>query len=161
VIASLVTLDRPALQAHLEEILSADADTPGEAWTEAHFCRDLPGKWEISRLAIAPEGGVAGFLVGSVRDGSVHVHRVVVTPRHRGEGLGTLLLSESGREARRRGLESVTLKVAPANTAALRLYSRLGFLREAGSDAQLFLRAPAERLARAGVGDRSDARPCC
>jgi ribosomal-protein-alanine N-acetyltransferase len=160
--ARLERLDRQALERHLEALLAIDAGTLGESWSAENWRRDLPGKWECSTLAIEPAGAVVGFLVGSVRGGALHVHRIAVHPGGRRSGLGTALLAEAGREARRRTLEFVTLKVASDNDGAIRFYDRLGFRPEdSGSNANLFLRASAERLARSEEADRSKERRCC
>jgi ribosomal protein S18 acetylase RimI-like enzyme len=49
---------------------------------------------------------------------------------HRGLGLGTRLLTEALAQARMYGLEKVELQVYSSNTAAIRLYEKLGFVRE-------------------------------
>jgi ribosomal protein S18 acetylase RimI-like enzyme len=147
----LSTLDRTTLERRLEEILAADADTPGAAWTAENLRCDLPGKWEVSRLALAEDGAMAGFLVGSVREGAIHVHRLVVVESHRRRGLGRLLLGEAAAEARSRGLASITLKVAADNEPALDFYRALGFRRDGDSRDPVVLRANAERLELAGA----------
>jgi ribosomal protein S18 acetylase RimI-like enzyme len=159
--ARLMRLDKVELERHLEALLAIDAGTRGEPWSAQHFRTERPGKWECSRLAIEPPGTVVGFLVASLREGALHVHRAAVGRERRGTGLGTALLAEAGREARRRGLESVTLKVASDNDGAIRFYDRLGFVSESsGNDKNLFMRASAEHLARADGADRSEERRC-
>jgi len=51
---------------------------------------------------------------------------IALTPPHRGQGLGSRLLTAALDEAARRGFESVSLSVSPTNPA-LRLYIRAGF----------------------------------
>lgn len=53
-----------------------------------------------------------------------------VVAGHRGRGIGTALMDEAIRWARRYGLERVELTVYPHNGAALALYRRFGFVEE-------------------------------
>ena len=57
-----------------------------------------------------------------------HVIGMMVRPQVRGQGLGALLLEASIAEARRAGLEMLTLTVTAENDAAIRLYERHGFV---------------------------------
>ena len=51
-------------------------------------------------------------------------------PDHRGRGLGRRLLEETLRTARDAGITRVELEVFASNTAAIKLYQRLGFVHE-------------------------------
>lgn len=55
------------------------------------------------------------------------VQNLGVTPPHRGLGLGTLLLFRALEGFRQAGIERAYLEVTADNTAAVRLYRRLGF----------------------------------
>ncbi len=61
------------------------------------------------------------------RSGLGAVQNLGITPDHRGQGLGTLLLYQALDGFRRRGLEKAVLEVTAQNSGALRLYRRLGF----------------------------------
>jgi ribosomal protein S18 acetylase RimI-like enzyme len=52
---------------------------------------------------------------------------VMVHPAHRRRGLASFLMSLAARELKRRGMETVALRVMSDNTSALRLYHKLGF----------------------------------
>jgi ribosomal-protein-alanine N-acetyltransferase len=56
-----------------------------------------------------------------------HLASIGVHPDHRGRGLGTSLLAEAIRRARRCGARHLTLEVDLANESARRLYRREGF----------------------------------
>ena len=56
-----------------------------------------------------------------------HVIGMMVRPQARGAGLGALLLEACIAEARRAGLELLTLTVTATNAGAVRLYERHGF----------------------------------
>jgi ribosomal protein S18 acetylase RimI-like enzyme len=82
-------------------------------------------------------------------DGAVHLLRIIVSPGHRGAGLGRELcrrLIAMALEAP--GATSVTLNVYPDNPAAVCLYQSLGF-REDESRSRgdsLFMRLAASRV---------------
>lgn len=80
------------------------------------------------------EGHVAGTVsmggCGHQRTGSLRAFALDVGEAFRRRGLGTALLSAVEDEARRRGLHSVNLEVATANTNAVHLYERLGYVRD-------------------------------
>ena len=52
---------------------------------------------------------------------------IATSPAHRGQGLGTAVLSALLEHARERGLVSVTLEVRLSNAPAIALYRKLGF----------------------------------
>jgi N6-L-threonylcarbamoyladenine synthase len=63
-------------------------------------------------------------------DGEGHIMNLAVRPDARSSGLGSALLSVLLDEARRRGIERLTLEVRPSNSAALALYADAGFREE-------------------------------
>jgi RimJ/RimL family protein N-acetyltransferase len=85
-------------------------------------------------LALDASGAVVGSL--SIRRDAHPMIRHVATlgmfvvSSHRGRGIGSALLAEAVRWARRVGIERLELTVYPHNTAALALYRRFGFVEE-------------------------------
>jgi len=59
--------------------------------------------------------------------GSWYICGVAVEPDHQGRGLGTAFPDIARRQARERGLDTLSLIVFAQNTGALRLYEREGF----------------------------------
>ena len=57
------------------------------------------------------------------------LHDVIVDPRHRGRGVGRLLLEAALTFFRSRGVPRVVLSTAERNEAAQRLFERMGFRR--------------------------------
>lgn len=57
----------------------------------------------------------------------VNVHDVVVLPAYRGQGVAEKMLAVAEDLARERGACKLTLEVLQGNSAALRLYQRIGF----------------------------------
>jgi ribosomal-protein-alanine N-acetyltransferase len=84
-------------------------------------------KPEATAVATDPIVGFAGMWV--LFD-EAHVTTIGVQPRHRGKGLGELLLVTLFEEAARRGAEWLTLEVRVSNEAAQALYRKYGFTRQ-------------------------------
>jgi ribosomal protein S18 acetylase RimI-like enzyme len=74
--------------------------------------------------------GVSGYAVTG-RAGTVgYLQRLAVHPRAQRRGIGEALVVDSLRWARRRGAHAVMVNTQVTNDRALRLYQRLGFVRE-------------------------------
>jgi len=59
---------------------------------------------------------------------SAELNGMVVSPAHRGKGLGEMLVKACIAEARKAiGLEQVTLRVSTSSTSAIRVYEHAGF----------------------------------
>lgn len=73
------------------------------------------------------------FAVGTIQglhlEGWGAVQNLGIDPEHRGRGLGSILLARAAEGFRREGLQRMHLEVTTDNTAAIRLYERLGFRR--------------------------------
>jgi ribosomal protein S18 acetylase RimI-like enzyme len=105
--------------------LEAEVAFPDEVWRQR--AEGDPG----SVTFIAREGGVD---VGLVRvsaepdiPGRMHLVSMWVDPGHRRQGVARALVAQGVRWAAERGGRELSLWVADHNTAARRLYERLGF----------------------------------
>jgi GNAT superfamily N-acetyltransferase len=96
----------------------------GEAAFEEYLTRlDLSGVW----VAEHPDDDVIG-LIGMIMKGRVgEVEPVVVTARHRGQGIGRRLLDHVAEQARGRGLTSLTISPASRNVEAIRCLHAAGY----------------------------------
>jgi len=101
----------------MREIASRATFVPGATW----LCRYRDP--ELRRLL--PVGTIQGLQI----DGWGAVQNVGIDPHHRGHGLGSILLARAGQGFRRAGMKKMHLEVTTDNTAAIRLYERLGFRR--------------------------------
>ncbi len=75
------------------------------------------------------------ILCSRVRYDTGHVTQVCVTPEYRGYGLGKALLAASVRNLRQRKFSALSLTVTEANSPAVELYKRLGFVTKRVFDA--------------------------
>jgi hypothetical protein len=74
---------------------------------------------------LQPIGTIQGLQI----EGWGAVQNLGIDPLHRGRGLGSILLSRAAQGFRFAGLRRMHLEVTTDNTAAIRLYERLGFRR--------------------------------
>lgn len=110
--------EREGCRRLLDEITRRETFVPGATWLLAY---EPPGQ-------SVPEycGTIQGL---SDRQGYGAVQNLGVTPLHRSQGLGTVLLAQALAGFRAAGLVRVYLEVTAQNTGAIRLYTALGFRR--------------------------------
>ena len=98
----------------MREISSRVTFVPDATWLLRY--RDEKG-------AVQPVGTIQGLEL----DGWGAIQNLGITSAHRGRGLGTILLMKAAGGFFNAGLKRVHLEVTTENTAAIRLYERLGF----------------------------------
>jgi RimJ/RimL family protein N-acetyltransferase len=141
-LGQLVELERRAHQ--------ASSHYDDEQWQAENFTRELPGKRELSLVAMAAIKPV-GFLVASRQPHGTHVHRLATDPDHWGTGTASRMLDRLLTET----AGTVTLACDPRNGPALALYARAGFRVTGSTSAGKVTMTAAGRGASAGRGARS------
>ena len=105
--------------------LEAEVAFPDEVW------RQRAEGGPASATVIAREGGVDVGLVRVFAEpdvpGRMHLVSMWVDPNYRRRGVARALVAQAVRWAAERGAREVSLWVADHNTAACRLYERVGF----------------------------------
>ena len=120
---------RPAERADLLAVVRIERASFPQPWPYDAFLGFLgePG----FLVAVDDEGAIVGYIVADVAathgDDVGHVKDVAVHPDHRGEGLGSTLLTRALATLASTGVDSVTLEVRASNEEARRLYRRFGF----------------------------------
>jgi ribosomal protein S18 acetylase RimI-like enzyme len=66
-------------------------------------------------------------IVGKIAENEYYLSNIAVYPEFRSLGLGTKLLSEIEREARKAGSNKIVLDVETSNQRAIKLYERIGY----------------------------------
>jgi ribosomal-protein-alanine N-acetyltransferase len=121
VLRDMTWRDVPALAA-LEPALFAD-----DAWSEQTWWAELAGRPRRCYV-VGEQGGVVVGYAGVDRRGEIaDVMTIAVAPDAQGQGLGSLLMGWLIDAARGGGAEHLMLEVRADNTAAQRLYSKMGF----------------------------------
>ena len=96
-----------------------------EQWSERSWRSELLGERRTILIARAqhPVGVISITTIGELGD----LHRLVVEPRSRRQGIGTDLVRAGLETVRQLGVRAVILDVAYHNEAAIALYQQLGF----------------------------------
>ncbi len=82
----------------------------------------------LSASVLSPAGVLEGVVLTTVvSPTTAHIAQVAVDPSRRGGGAATRLVRAVLEQARAAGYDRVSLLVSERNTAARRLYARLGF----------------------------------
>ena len=108
--------------------------SPEESWESAF--RRSNKRHDLSFLALAPDGEVAGFVLCEVNEGDfetsgfshAYINLVGTRREHRGRGIARALLTHTLEACRGDGLEGAVLDVdAESPTGATALYDQVGF----------------------------------
>ncbi|MCX6709418.1 MAG: GNAT family N-acetyltransferase [Candidatus Woesearchaeota archaeon] len=119
-------LSKQYMENNLESIMLIERDYP-EIWLPENFLRDFPKKWELSRYAELEETPV-GFVIASLKEDSISLHRFMVDPDYRDKHIGGILYSNFEAGCRKAdGVKKITLNVFSDNSGAIRFYERLGY----------------------------------
>ena len=113
--------------ADLDRVVAIEVDSFPSPWTPAHFLDELNAPNAFPLVAVAAEGGIAGYLCPSLVLDEGEILDVAVRGDCRGLGIGRLLVTEALRLFRERGADRVFLEVRLSNEAAISLYRALGF----------------------------------
>jgi GNAT superfamily N-acetyltransferase len=97
---------------------------------------------EASFVAEGPDGPWAVLLASRLSRTNGHVCQVSVLPEAQGRGLGSGLMAWALHGLRREGMSAASLSVTVDNTAAYRLYERLGFRLHKEFAAHAWVRPP-------------------
>ncbi|WP_226004587.1 ribosomal protein S18-alanine N-acetyltransferase [Natrinema salinisoli] len=119
---------RSAERADLLAVVRIENASFSQPWPYDAFERFLG---EPGFLVAETNGQIAGYVVADVTQqigrALGHVKDIAVHPEHRGDGVGSTLLSRSLGVLAARGAETVKLEVRRSNDDAKRLYREFGF----------------------------------
>ena len=119
---------RRARHGDLEAVLRVDAAAFGSFWRiDGNGLRDAREATPRSRWRVNQGSPVAAYSISGRSGAAGFLQRLAVAPQHQGQGLGTMLVSDSLRWLRSSGARTVQVNTPPDNTRALALYERCGF----------------------------------
>lgn len=98
-------------------------------WTEEHFLRDLPGKWDYSYIAVLKNKNVLiGFCICSIKEGNtLHIHKFFVDRDYRGHKIGQNLLKRVISTCVSNKIKKISVNVYNNSIEAIHIYKKLGF----------------------------------
>lgn len=120
-----------ALIKHIDKLYEIEMECfKKEAFTKQQIAQLLSDQSCISLIA-RHEDEIIGFIIGMIYvEGNKtigHILTIDVSPKHRRKGVGTKLLQEIEKIFGGKNVKIVRLEVREDNTAALNLYSKLGY----------------------------------
>src|SRR4051794_685352 len=118
----------PAADAAIDEVVALEHQSFTNPWTRETLVWELTNS-DVTRVYLLRDemDRAIAFCVVWVIFDELHINTLAVSPAHRRRGLATLLLKAVMAEAARDGARQATLEVRASNTAALELYTGLGF----------------------------------
>jgi ribosomal-protein-alanine N-acetyltransferase len=116
---------RPMMEIDLPEVAIIERKSYAFPWSENIFRDCLRVGYTCRALDLS--GQIIGYGVMSLGAGEAHVLNVCVRDEFRSRGFGRRLLEHLLERAAAAGVHEAFLEVRPSNTAAIRLYQRLGF----------------------------------
>ena len=114
--------------AELDAIVALEAESFTNPWSRDTIVWELENS-DVTRIYLLrdDDGAIVAFCVCWVIFDELHINTLAVKPAARRGGMATALLRQVMAEAAAAGATKATLEVRASNTAALGLYTRLGF----------------------------------
>ena len=131
----LARLHERAYRDHLDRYLALEALDPVHD-ADRQLREYFAGRWgellSPGSVVVTLDSRLVAAVIAVKRAAHVLVIDVMTEPDLQGRGLGRLALASSVRALRDRGESAIVLNVTEENERAVRLYSRLGFVRTMG-----------------------------
>ena len=114
--------------ADLDDVVALEKASFSHPWTREMLARELRNA-DVSRVYVMRDapGVLLGFCASWFLADELHINTLAIRQEQRRRGHATRLLRFVFRQAAGEGVTRATLEVRRSNTAALRLYERLGF----------------------------------
>jgi ribosomal-protein-alanine N-acetyltransferase len=115
--------------ADLPAVQVIEAQSFSNPWSDATFLGEIQNKGISFPMVIVhpADGRVAGYVIyWHIRD-EVQINNIAVHPDFRWKGIGEAAMRLVLKEIREKGAVFASLEVRVSNTAAARLYEKLGF----------------------------------
>ena len=117
----------PMTKEHIPKIAELEKICFSQPWTENNLEEELDNHIAHFFTAVNDKDEIVGYMGSCVVCESCYISDIAVFPDYRRKGIGRALLETTFRMAHNEGAESVSLEVRPSNTAAIALYSSMGF----------------------------------
>lgn len=118
----------PMTAAHIPAVAAIEQQCFSTPWSAAALAEELDNPPAVFRVALTPDGTVAGYAGMHAVAGEGYFTNVAVTPACRRCGVADALLHALTAYARENALFRLTLEVRVSNAPALALYTKHGFV---------------------------------
>ena len=108
---------------HLAEIEKQCFSTP---WSANALAEELDNPHARFFVCIK-DGVVCGYIGAHNIVGEVYITNVAVSPSHRGQGIGAMLVGFLKEYSKTENVDFITLEVRKSNFVAIKLYDKMGF----------------------------------
>jgi ribosomal-protein-alanine N-acetyltransferase len=117
----------PMRRRHLRPVLRIEAQVYPRPWSLSLFMSELALRSSRAYYVARVEGLVVGYSGLMLTGEDAHVTTIAVGPSWHRHKIGTRLMLNLAKEARRRGARNLTLEVRVSNHPAQALYRQFGF----------------------------------
>jgi ribosomal-protein-alanine N-acetyltransferase len=117
----------PMRRRHLRAVLRIESQVYPRPWSLSLFMSELALRASRAYHVARVGGLVVGYAGLMLAGEDAHITTIAVDPAWQRHKVGTRLLVNLAKEARRRGARNLTLEVRVSNAAAQALYHRFGF----------------------------------
>ncbi len=111
----------------LWQVMRIDRYSFSTPWSEESFLREIQNPSSVTLVATLKSREVVGFICASCTAEEAEIKTLAVRADMRRRGVATALMKEAMRRLYNQGCKKVFLEVRVSNTAARRLYEKLGF----------------------------------
>jgi ribosomal-protein-alanine N-acetyltransferase len=115
--------------ADLKDVLKLESAAFRKDAYSAHMFLELHHECPDLFLIARSHGAIVGYIVACARGRNAEIISIAVDPKYRKHGIGKALMMRTFTNLKASRVRCVRLTVRPANRAAIRLYSILGFQR--------------------------------
>jgi ribosomal protein S18 acetylase RimI-like enzyme len=121
----IVNLTKLNVLEYSEGILNVLSQDQINYWKVEHLMIDLPMKWEHSYVLLKAED-LVGFIICSIKNNNIHVHKIYIDETVKGKGLGKKILFHCLENVK--NIKKCSLFVYGNNIEAIRFYDKRRFL---------------------------------
>jgi len=114
---------RPMQEKDLKVVSEIEKESFALPWSYEAFLRELYNPFSLSLVA-ERNGDVLGYAIALIYSSSLHLANIAVRKDSRRKGIGSLLLKEVEKKARKFGMKSITLEVRASNKSAQKFYKK-------------------------------------
>lgn len=122
---NIIKINKSYLEENMYDFLEILKDVPHEYWNENNFLQELNGKWSYS-LAIEIENRISGYIIASIKESNIHIHKFMIKKELRNQGIGKILLHEFVNNCFHK-FDFITLKFYKSNIMAKEFYLKNNF----------------------------------
>lgn len=141
-------LFKPMCKEHIQSVAQIEKECFSRPWSEDSFYEELDNPFSLTIVAMQADdasvkcNNAVGFVNSRIVNGEVYINNIAVSKEFRRIGVGKGLLSALEDNVRKNKASFITLEVRESNSAAISLYSSLGY--KTAGKRKKFYREPVE-----------------